>query len=60
MLVFSRAKLDRIAQRQNTCRFILQTVLGLKISPRPLIVRTRVQWSSTTSLHITFPSKTRI
>lgn len=59
MKVFTRTKLDRIARRQNTCRFILQSILGLEVSPRPLILRTRAQWSSSNSPRIIFPSNPR-
>ena len=59
MKIFSRAHLDRVARRQNTCRFILQTTLGLEVSPRPLIIRARIQWSSTLSPRIIFPTNSR-
>ena len=59
MKIFTRAHLDRVARRQNTCRFILQTILGLEVSPRPLILRARIQWSSTISPRVTFPTNPR-
>lgn len=59
MKIFSRAHLDRVARRQNTCRFILQTTLGLEVSHRPLITRARIQWSSSNSPRIIFPTNPR-